>query len=171
MEYQKPQIENSINNSIKNVMCDSLGHQVNIISLKGNGDDFNKSLDDFNKSLDDFNKSLGNLDTVNTHCIEYKDGTIEYYDDGVIHRLNGPAVINPDGKKEYWFEGVRHRLDGPAVEYSDRQVEYWICGEMYTEQEFNKCINDLSEQTGGDFLEKGLSLQQVTELLIKKCPF
>ena len=31
-----------------------------------------------------------------------------------FHRIDGPAIINPDGSEEWFNEGVRHRLDGPA---------------------------------------------------------
>lgn len=32
-------------------------------------------------------------------------GIIRYYRHGVLHRLNGPAVVKPTGEKQYWIRG------------------------------------------------------------------
>lgn len=34
---------------------------------------------------------------------------------GNLHRENAPAVEYPDGTKEWWRNGMLHRDDGPAV--------------------------------------------------------
>ena len=65
----------------------------------------------------------------------YKDGTMS--DDldpsKVLHRLDGPAVIE-DGFSEAWFkDGVRHRIGGPAIIYKTGEKEWWIEGERVPE--------------------------------------
>lgn len=55
---------------------------------------------------------------------------IRYYRNGLLHRKNGPAVI--DGEKHfYYFEGQLHCIDGPAV------VDNSIRGEH---AEFKNCL-------------------------------
>jgi hypothetical protein len=39
-------------------------------------------------------------------------------DEGDLHRLDGPAQITPSKKSWYQF-GLKHRVDGPAMEYLD----------------------------------------------------
>lgn len=38
-------------------------------------------------------------------------------ENGQIHRLDGPAMIDTDGTKRYFVNGELHREDGPAVEF------------------------------------------------------
>ena len=53
--------------------------------------------------------------------------------------VRGP-VENNDGDKEWYQNGLLHRLDGPAVEWSDGYKAWYIEGTRYTEQEFNEKI-------------------------------
>ena len=39
----------------------------------------------------------------------------EWYLNGKLHRVDGPAIIKHDGKKEWFLNGQRHRVDGPAI--------------------------------------------------------
>ena len=56
------------------------------------------------------------------HC----DGTKMWYQAGVKHREKGPAVVYPDGTKEWWIAGCLHREDGPAIEYADGRTHHCI---------------------------------------------
>ena len=56
---------------------------------------------------------------------------------GEIHRLDGPAVIDSDGTQFYYQYGLKHREDGPAVIRANGTKEYWINGKKLTESEFN----------------------------------
>ena len=47
------------------------------------------------------------------------NGTIEYYQNGRLHRLTGPAIERSDGTKFWYLNSERHREDGPAIEYAD----------------------------------------------------
>jgi len=42
----------------------------------------------------------------------------------------------PDGYKEWWLNGQLHRLDGPAVEWKDGYKEWYLNGKEYTKEEF-----------------------------------
>jgi len=39
-------------------------------------------------------------------AIEWDDGTKAWYENGRLHRLNGPAYVTDTGTKEYWINGV-----------------------------------------------------------------
>ncbi len=43
----------------------------------------------------------------------------EWYYNGILHRIDGPAIEYANGDKEWYFEGKKHRIDGPAVEYAN----------------------------------------------------
>jgi len=48
-------------------------------------------------------------------CRIFDRSETRYYVDGVLHRENGPAVINNDGSKAWYWKGMLHRDDGPAI--------------------------------------------------------
>lgn len=88
-----------------------------------------------------------------------KFGVIRYYKDGVLHRDDGPAIVDDIGMCEWWREGVLHREDGPAIEcknfkawykygklhkedgpaviYRGGESEWYINDVNYSEGEFN----------------------------------
>jgi len=64
-------------------------------------------------------------------------GTIEWYQNDKLHRLDGPAIEYANGYK-FWYQNDKlHRLDGPAVEYANGDKEWYIEGKELTEEEFN----------------------------------
>ena len=46
------------------------------------------------------------------------DGTKEWYLNGQLHRVDGPAIEYASGTKAWWLNGKRHRVDGPAIEWA-----------------------------------------------------
>ena len=50
-------------------------------------------------------------------AIEWKSGTKDWYKNGKLHRLDGPATILADGSK-YWF------IEG--IEYSEKEFNRFI---------------------------------------------
>lgn len=54
------------------------------------------------------------------------DNFTEYRTLGRISRLNGPAIIRKDGSQEWWINGLRHREDGPAIDNADGSFCYYI---------------------------------------------
>jgi hypothetical protein len=82
-------------------------------------------------------------------------GNKEWHDnDGVLHRLAGPAFEGINGSKAWWVNGKYHRLDGPAVEPNDRDNTWWV--------------NDVRYHDFNDFQKAGgLSDDQMCVLRLK----
>ncbi len=62
------------------------------------------------------------------------DGAQEWWFNGRIHRDEkvGPARILPDGTKMYYNNNILHRTSGPAVIYPNGGYEYWTRGKQGT---------------------------------------
>jgi hypothetical protein len=76
-------------------------------------------------------------------CVEYYGGTKQWYKDGKLHRIDGPARELINGNK-YWLQhGKLHRLDGPAVEY-DCGLKYWFYRGVqmfcFSQEEFERIL-------------------------------
>ena len=84
----------------------------------------------------------GKLHRLDGPAIEYSYGGNKlWYQNGQLHRLDGPAIEYPDGTKEWYRNGKHHRLDGPAIEYSDGSKEWYIDGKQYSEKKFKTQVN------------------------------
>jgi hypothetical protein len=64
-----------------------------------------------------------------------RSGIETWYECGILHRLDGPAIIYPnwhvDGYKAWYVNGKRHRLDGPSFEWDDGTMWWHIEGVQY----------------------------------------
>ena len=68
-------------------------------------------------------------------------GTRRYYNSAdQLHRTNGPAVEWSNGTMSWYQNGLRHRIDGAAIEYLDSDKAWYINGEELTEDEFNQRV-------------------------------
>ena len=65
-------------------------------------------------------------------------GNKYWYQNGQLHRLDGPAAVWDSGAQAWHQNGLLHRLDGPAVVWTDGSLEWYIDGVCLTEEEFNK---------------------------------
>ena len=65
------------------------------------------------------------------------NGDKEWYQNGMRHRLDGPAWEEADGSKSWWQNDDLHRLDGPAIEEANGTMYWYIDGKELTEEEFN----------------------------------
>jgi hypothetical protein len=52
--------------------------------------------------------------------------------DGLLHRLDGPAIVGADGVRSWFVNGERHRLDGPAFEGADGCNIWCVNNHTYT---------------------------------------
>ena len=55
-----------------------------------------------------------------------------WYQNGLHHRVDGPAweYVNGDN---FWFQnGLRHRVDGPAVEYANGTKHWYLVDQQIT---------------------------------------
>ncbi len=60
--------------------------------------------------------------------VVYNNGTKFWFQNGKLHRLDGPAVEYANGDKLWYQNNKRHRLDGPAIEYADGGKHWYIDG-------------------------------------------
>ena len=67
----------------------------------------------------------------NCELREYSDGSKYYFQNGKLHRLDGPAVEYSDGAKQWYQNNQLHRLDGPAVIYSNGTKEWYFYGKFF----------------------------------------
>jgi len=59
----------------------------------------------------------------------------EWWKEGKLHRIGGPARIHKDNM--FWYkEGELHNLDGPAVIEKAGPKQYWIDGVRFTRKQF-----------------------------------
>ena len=78
-------------------------------------------------------------------AVEYADGGKEWWVDGKQHREDGPAVEHANGDKIWYIDNERHRTDGPAVEWVDGYKSWYIDGRLYSEEDFNKFIEEVKQ--------------------------
>jgi len=97
--------------------------------------------------------------------VKVYENRTEWYQNGKLHRLDGPAVECTKGYKEWYQNGQRHRLDGPAVECRNGIKVWYVEGKCLTETEFNAKVNQV-ELTLDEIASKfNISVEQ---LKIKK---
>jgi len=82
----------------------------------------------------------GKLHREDGPALEYANGSKAWYQNDMLHRLDGPAVEHGNGSKSWYQNGKYHRLDGPAIEYANGDKDWYIEGEELTEDEFNARI-------------------------------
>lgn len=67
-----------------------------------------------------------------------KDGSAHWFRHGDRHREGGPAVIMANGN-EYWFHnGVTHRIDGPAIIHNGEPLWFVKNNRVYSAKEFQQ---------------------------------
>jgi len=107
----------------------------------------------------------GKLHRLDGPAVECTKGYKEWYQNGQRHRLDGPAVECRNGIKVWYQNGQRHRLDGPAFEWADGSKAWYVEGKCLTETEFNAKVNQV-ELTLDEIASKfNISVEQ---LKIKK---
>jgi hypothetical protein len=62
----------------------------------------------------------------------YPNGSQYWHQNGVFHRKDGPAIIHHKSK-EWWLNGKLHRENGPAIEYSNGTTEWYSNGKRHRE--------------------------------------
>lgn len=66
----------------------------------------------------------------------YDNGDREWRQNGLLHRLDGPAFESANGDRQWWQNGKLHRLDGPAIEFASGDREWYIEDKYLKEEEF-----------------------------------
>ena len=66
--------------------------------------------------------------------------SLSWFDNGLRHRIDGPAEILHNGREIWYTYGKLHRNDGPAVVNKlmpiPKDESYWINGVNYTENDW-----------------------------------
>ena len=73
----------------------------------------------------------GKLHRENGPAIERSNGDKEWYFMGELHRIDGPAIISKYLGKKWYINGELHRIDGPAVEWSDGDKKWYQNGKLH----------------------------------------
>lgn len=60
-----------------------------------------------------------------------EEGTQHWYQNGELHKTDGPAVVYTDGTQLWFLNGERHRTDGPAEIYADGTQRWFLHGEAH----------------------------------------
>jgi len=84
----------------------------------------------------------------NGYVIE-EDGSYRWYQNGFLHREDGPALEFVDGTR-YWYQnGELHRTDGPAAEWPDGAYSWHLNNRRYSFDEYVDQLypNDCSKKT------------------------
>ena len=85
----------------------------------------------------------GVLHRLDGPAVEFNNEYKEWWFEGRIHCEDGPAIVFPSGHKEWYQYGKLHRLDGPAVIYPEGNKEWWINNECYhTKEEYFNTLSD-----------------------------
>ncbi len=80
----------------------------------------------------------GLLHKLDGPAVTSPNGRQEWRQNGLLHRLDGPAVVGGQGS-EFWYQHDKlHRVDGPAVILSGGTQEWYINDIRLSEEEFNK---------------------------------
>lgn len=78
--------------------------------------------------------------------VEFTDGSKEYYQNGRVHRDDGPAIEWNFGEKQWWKNGKLHRIDGPAVEWPHGHIEWWVNNRRYSFDNWCEKVNISPEE-------------------------
>lgn len=78
-----------------------------------------------------------------THMAITTDSHKIWYQNGKIHRLDGPAIKYADGRMDWYQDDKHHRLDGPAIEYADGHKIWFVEGKLIncnSQEEFDRLL-------------------------------
>jgi len=73
----------------------------------------------------------GLLHKISGPAVECVSGYKAWWQNEKLHRIDGPAVEYANGEKLWYQNGKLHRLDGPAVERVNGTKEYWYQNEYF----------------------------------------
>ena len=91
----------------------------------------------------------GELHRTDGPAVEWANRTVGWYQNGELHRTDGPAIEYPNGTRHWLQNNQYHRTDGPAVEYSNGDSYWYINDTEYSFEEYVDQIypNNTKEKT------------------------
>ena len=89
-------------------------------------------------------------DCIRYYILDEKGLSLHY------HRENGPAIeyiSGPrKGRKEYYKDGYLHRLDGPAIDDANDMSQYWINDCQLPVNEYWNVVQKLNDNKSLDYV-------------------
>jgi len=78
-----------------------------------------------------------------------EEGTRRWYQNGFLHREDGPALEYVGGDRFWYQNGELHREDAPAIEYSNGAYSWHLNNRRYSFEEYVDQIypNNTKEKT------------------------
>jgi len=91
----------------------------------------------------------GELHRTDGPAVEWANGDRYWYQNNQHHRTDGPAIERANGTRLWLQNGKKHRTDGPAIEYSNGDRSWYINDTEYSFEEYVDQIypNDCSKKT------------------------
>ncbi len=87
------------------------------------------------------------MDSKSTMRIDKNGNKYWTKNDGLLHRLDGPAMEWANGHKEWYKNGWIHRLGGPAIEHVDGRKEWWLKNKLYkTKEDYFNALPEKSKE-------------------------
>ena len=102
---------------------------MNLFNKYGNKDEPTE-IDEYGSKY--WKNDKGRYHRKDGHAIEWKNGSKQWYINGLRHREDGPAIEYANGTKQWWVNGKPHRIDGPAIEYANGHKEWWVNRNLIT---------------------------------------
>jgi len=72
-------------------------------------------------------------------CLCGSDGRKIWYINNMLHREDGPAVVNHKGEGFWYLNNKLHREDGPAVKKGN-EISYFLDNVCYAKEEYEFVI-------------------------------
>ena len=94
----------------------------------------------------------------------YPNGDKEWYLNGELHRVDGPALEWADGSKAWYLNGERHREDGPAFECFSGYNSWWLNSKSYTESDYNTEMAKRNDTCNGKIVTIEGKQYELTEI-------
>src|ERR1035437_4008111 len=87
----------------------------------------------FEDGRKEWRREDGMLHRVGGPAVEEANGGKKWYSHGRLHRVGAAALEYPNGFRTWYLQGERHRQDGPAVECANGSREWFFHGLRHRE--------------------------------------
>ena len=74
-------------------------------------------------------------------CFETVNGDKFWYQNGKLHREDGPAIEYANGDKSWYQNGKMHRTDGPVIERANGHKAWYIDSIYYSFSKWCEKLN------------------------------
>ena len=83
------------------------------------------------KERQSWRNSEGKLHRLDGPAVVDPDGQERWYKNGDLHREDGPARVTNIGTQQWYLNGKANRVDGPAVIYANGTKEWLLNGQLH----------------------------------------